>query len=89
MEVERCRILDSSYSIWFENELFQVEKVEAKKTLPLSSSQLCWFQEAIEDLCQQSEKQYFYKKGRVENGITESLKVQSGEKVGFKMQLMA
>lgn len=62
MEVGSCRILGAPYCIWYENGLFQVEDMEAKKILPLSSSQLCWFQEAIKKLCQQSEMHYFIRK---------------------------
>lgn len=44
------------------------------------SSQLCWFQVPIEDPCQKSEKQYFYKRRRIDNGITDipKLRVEKG-----------
>lgn len=84
MEVESCKIDHLFYCIWYENGTFLVEDMEAKKILPISNSQLVWFQEAISQLSQKPENEYLFKKEKFEKVVTKFSKFRA--KKGWVMR---
>ena len=50
-EVERCKVVNTLYSIWFDKDNFYIEDVEAGKILSASNTQFRWLKEIYEFLC--------------------------------------
>lgn len=50
MEVVSCKVLQSYYRIWSEDDNFLVEDVEVQRSLSMSEAQLSWFLEALSEL---------------------------------------
>ena len=59
MEVFSCKINQSHYCIWKENESCIIEDVEANKTPSLTNDQLRWTQNAIVELLNSPVERFF------------------------------
>lgn len=67
MEVGNYIILDSPYCIWYENDLFQVEDMEAEKSYIHQAPNCIGSKWLLKNYVK---NQYFFKKERIDNGIT-------------------
>lgn len=64
MEVQSCKIKDSTFCIWIKNNIVDMQDMSHSHVILISRSHLKWFENAIKDLLQQPLSEYFKEKFR-------------------------